>query len=65
VYSEIDVEDVDTHQEDHIYDESRYALCTHMITQPVPDRAAAERYSEPDDPLNMIRDKERTRFLSY
>ena len=65
VYSEIDVEDVDTHQEDHIYDESRYALCTHMITQPVPDRAAAERYSEPDDPLDLDDKKDRTKVLRF
>lgn len=64
VYSEVDVEDIDTDQEDHIYDESRYALCTAMISAPI--KPAEElRYSEPDDPLNMIKDRERTRFLSY
>lgn len=64
VYSEIDVEDIDTSQEDHIYDEARYAMCTRMISAPKrnPDEI---RYSEPDDPLNMIKDKGRTRFLSY
>ena len=36
VISEIDVEDIDTDQEDHIYDETRYALCTRMISAPRP-----------------------------
>ena len=66
VYSEIDVEDIDTKQEDHIYDESRYALCTHMISAPKKDPEEI-RYFEPADPLNMLKDKEesKTRFLGY
>jgi len=64
VYSEIDVEDIDTDQEDHIYDESRYALCTRMISAPV--RPVEElRYSPTDDPLNMLKDRERTRYIGY
>lgn len=61
VYSEIDVEDVDTKQEDHIYDESRYALCTHMITRPIP--AAEEEQPIEDDPLDLKKDK--ARFIRY
>lgn len=61
VYSEIDVEDVDTHQEDHIYDESRYALCTHMITQPV--KVEKEPELPAPDPLNMQADK--AKFIRY
>ena len=64
VYSEIDVEDIDTSQEDHIYDESRYAICTHMISAPLKTPEEI-RYSEPDDPLNMLRDQQRTRFIGY
>lgn len=64
VYSEIDVEDIDTEQEDHIYDETRYAICTHMISAPI--KPAEElRYSPPDDPLNLIKDRERTMYQSY
>ena len=64
VYSEIDVEDVDTKQEDHIYDESRYALCTHMITRPLP----VEEEEKPieDDPLNLKETKQLTaKFIHY
>jgi hypothetical protein len=64
VYSEVDVEDIDTKQEDHIYDESRYALCTRMISAPRKNPEEI-RYTEPDDPLNMIKDKDKTRYISY
>jgi hypothetical protein len=60
VYSEVDVEDVDSNQEDHIYDECRYALCTHMITRPLKTESAEELLE--DDPLDLRKDKERTRF---
>ena len=63
VYSEVDVEDVDTAQEDHIYDECRYALCTHMITRPI--KNAAEEKPVEDDPLNMKQDREKTRFYRF
>ena len=63
VYSETDVEDIDTTQEDHIYDESRYALCTHMITRPLP--APEEEKPLEDDPLDMQKDKEKTLFIRY
>ena len=63
VYSEVDVEDVDTSQEDHIYDECRYAMCTHMISRPLP----TEKEARPpeDDPLNMKADKKKTHFIRY
>lgn len=61
VYSEVDVEDVDSSQEDHIYDECRYALCTHMITRPIP--AETEESRPEEDPLDLKADK--TRFLRY
>ena len=49
VYSETDVEDVDTRQEDHIYDEARYALCTHLLSAPVRE----EKPVNYDDPLDL------------
>ena len=64
VYSETDVEDVDTAQEDHIYDESRYAICTHMISGPEKTEED-EDYMEPDDPLDMRKDKQSTKFIRY
>ena len=63
VYSEVDVEDIDTTQEDHIYDESRYALCTHMITRPIP--AEEEEKPPEDDPLDLKKDQTKTRFYRY
>lgn len=60
VYSEVDVEDIDTTQEDHIYDETRYALCTHIITRPIP--AKNEDLPLEDDPLNLRQSREMTRF---
>ena len=65
VYSEVDVEDIETKgQEDHIYDESRYALCTHIITRPIP--ASTDDNPIEDDPLDLRKDNERTtRFLRY
>ena len=62
VYSEIDVEDVDTNQEDHIYDESRYALCTHMISGPAVSQEEVDRLLE-FDPLNQRDDK--TEFIRF
>lgn len=61
VYDEHKPEDVDTGQEDHIYDEWRYAMMEHPMTP---------RRSEPpppvrDDPLNMERDARRQRTQIY
>lgn len=52
VYSERHVEDVDTDQEDHIYDETRYAL----MTRPIRARANVEHPTsriDPSDPLDQ------------
>lgn len=59
VYDESNVEDIDTTQEDHIYDECRYVLMENPIsaavrTQPPPMR---------EDPLDLDPRKSRTRFL--
>ena len=52
VYSDVRVEDIDTTQEDHIYDECRYVLMEHPIN--------LRRYEPPmppaEDPLNLYRD---------
>jgi len=53
VYDEIDVEDVDTKQEDHLYDQWRYCCMTRRISPRV-------RKAEPvhhDDPLNLYADR--------
>lgn len=47
VYSETDVEDVDTHQEDHIYDEFRYICMRNPITR-IPETAKIKPYSPLD-----------------
>lgn len=50
VYSETNVEDINTKMEDHIYDECRYVLMEH----PIAPRANVLSKSIPmDDPLNM------------
>ena len=49
VYDEKHVEDVDTGQEDHIYDECRYVLMEHPLS---PRRNRLER-PPPDDPLEL------------
>ena len=51
VYDESNVEDIDTRQEDHIYDECRYVLMEHPISPP-------RRTARPpvgDDPLELHR----------
>ena len=59
IYSETQVEDVDTKMEDHIYDEWRY-MC---MARPIAARkrtAPAEilDYKNTDDPLNLVMDKQ-------
>lgn len=49
LYSDTDVEDLDTRQEDHVADESRY-FC---MSRPVAPQRAAMRREVGDDPLNM------------
>jgi len=54
LYSETDVEDVDTKMEDHIYDEWRY-VCMARPIAPRPKQPEAEGWEPPpDDPLNML-----------
>ena len=53
VYSDRDVEDIDTTQEDHIYDECRYVLMTH----PVNPRKNAMPIQPLEDPLNLYSDR--------
>ena len=56
VYDESRVEDIDTTQEDHIYDECRYVL----MENPISPRQHMEAPLLRDDPLEM--DGRRTRF---
>ncbi len=51
VYDESNVEDIDTRQEDHIYDECRYVLMEHPISPP----EASAAPPRPDDPLELHR----------
>lgn len=53
VYSERDVEDIDTTQEDHIYDECRYVLMSH----PVNPRKNVLPIQPAEDPLNLWADR--------
>ena len=49
VYDESNVEDIDTRQEDHIYDECRYVLMEHPIAPPRQKTVPPLR----DDPLEL------------
>jgi len=49
VYSQSNVEDIDTDGEDHIYDECRYVAMAHPINPPKKSAPAAELY----DPLDI------------
>ena len=51
-YSQTHPEDIDTDQEDHVYDESRYMA----MSRPIPARKPAGTKEVKDDPLNMIAD---------
>ena len=59
VYSETDVEDIDTKQEDHIYDECRYVLMDHPIN---PRRNVLDKWKPADDPLNMMQQPQQINF---
>ena len=52
VYDETHVEDINTKQEDHIYDEWRYVLMANPMTAPRP----VEKEKPLFDPLNMYED---------
>ena len=58
VYDESNVEDVDTRQEDHIYDECRYVLMENPISPPPRPCAAPPA----DDPLDLRRGKRHATF---
>lgn len=49
VYSEIDVEDVDSSQEDHLYDAARYVMMHRRMAPPVQEPKTPEIF----DPLNQ------------
>lgn len=53
VYDEKHVEDIDTDQEDHIYDESRYML----MLNPIAPRRNILQEPPKEDPLDIYRDK--------
>jgi hypothetical protein len=53
VYSEIDVEDVDSSQEDHLYDAARYVMMERRIAPP-----KTEAKKRPEwDPLELYEPK--------
>jgi hypothetical protein len=55
VYSESNVEDIDTDTEDHIYDECRYVL----MANPISPRMNFAEKIDPHDPLNQrVRQKD-------
>ena len=60
VYDERKVEDIDTTQEDHIYDECRYVLMEH----PIAPRQNIVREIPQEDPLNLFA-KERKHDKHY
>lgn len=66
IYSETQVEDVDTKMEDHIYDEWRY-VCMARPIKPR-EKHTVKDISDPEntfDPLNMIRDQQRAENGRY
>lgn len=65
IYSETDVEDVDTKMEDHIYDEWRY-VCMARPLAPLEKHNAKEiDIDNIEDPLNMIRDQQAAKAGRY
>lgn len=60
IYSETDVEDVDTKMEDHIYDEWRYVCMSRPIKPRLPVEVNPLKGRTVDDPLNMRQEKRRT-----
>jgi len=59
VYDESNVEDIDTTQEDHIYDECRYVL----MENPISPRKTEQVPVLQDDPLDMDVRKSPTRVM--
>lgn len=52
VYSESDVEDIDTDGEDHIYDEWRYVCMANPIAPPEPKKKRTKKYNPLDDDVD-------------
>lgn len=61
VYDETNVEDIDTEQEDHIYDECRYVIMENPIT---PRRNVKEK-SPKSDPLNLYADSRKYQAVQF
>ena len=59
VYDESNVEDIDSDQEDHIYDECRYVL----MENPLSPRQIQKETVLRDDPLDLDKHKSRTRVM--
>lgn len=57
MYSTTNVEDLDTDQEDHVADESRY-MC---MSRPITPKSKSVEKAIADDPLNMIADLKKNR----
>ena len=53
VYDDKNVEDIDTTQEDHIYDECRYFLMEHMIAR----RNPVKKTVQLEDPLDLYKEE--------
>lgn len=60
VYNDVKVEDIDTDQEDHIYDESRYVMMRHPLN---PRKNVLSVPEVRDDPLNMIEKPKQDRYF--
>lgn len=61
VYSQTNVEDVDTAQEDHAYDELRY-IC---MKNPITPRVYKEKKIPADDPLNLYAEEKYDKYAYY
>jgi hypothetical protein len=59
-YSQTHPEDIDTEQEDHIYDECRYVMMDRPITPRKNEIARAHK----DDPLDLLKHDEPVRFYN-
>ena len=59
VYDESNVEDIDSDQEDHIYDECRYVL----MENPISPRQIQKETVLRDDPLDLDKHKSRTHVM--
>ena len=59
MYDESNVEDIDSDQEDHIYDECRYVL----MENPISPRQIQKETVLRDDPLDLDKRKSRTHVM--